>query len=232
MLEPNDIEKATNVFVEACSAVAREFAHDGVAGEEDFSGQLVGWLKAQFSGLKTESSRWSIGGAITEAQDGPAIPSIRFSARQTSKTTEEPNTGADMLMVLDIQSQDYSIQKGVLIQAKRLTRGKALPESIATKLRGQCEDMLDLSAASFVFLYAPGDFAVLSATAIEGSKRNDLHQLEQFPISEAIFFSDFINCWIGDPRLRATDKQSLAVLRSLSRARNALLIRAETEARS
>jgi len=39
---------------------------------------------------------------------------------------------------------------------------------------------------------------------------------------QPIFFSDFAKCWIGDPRLQATDKQSLAVLRQRAVARNAL----------
>ena len=142
---------------------------------------------------------------------------------------EEPATGADMVFVLDIRAGDYVSSKGVLVQAKRLNRGAKLPSAIATDLRSQCTDMLNLTPASFAFLYSPTDVAVLSATIVEGSKRDDLHALEQWRDSDMIFFIDFAKCWVGDPRLRATDKQSLAVLRQRLAARNALLLHVESK---
>ena len=161
-----------------------------------------------------EGGRYSDG-----ARRWPAIPSVRFFARQTTSkggASEERETGADMLFVLDIRTDYYVQQKGVLVQAKRLVRGKKLPTAKAQLLRAQCSKMLDQSAASFVFLYAPDGMTVISATVVEGSTRNDLHALEQYRDTTLIFFSDFLLCWIGDPRLKATDKQSLAVLRALS----------------
>lgn len=224
MLDDADLRSAAETFVKAIDATAREYAHDGVSGEVDFSGQLIGQLKARFDGFTAPSSRWHVGASITEREDGPPIPSIRFSARQTNPVTEEPESGADILMVLDIQSPDYAVQKGVLIQAKRLDVGKSLPSAIASDLRAQCTDMLNLTAASFVFLYAPSRVTILSATIVENSKRNDLHALEQYV--PKIFFIDFLKCWIGDPRLNAIDRETLAVMRSLSQARNALLLNA------
>lgn len=228
MLDEAEIAAAADAFIDAIEATASDLAHDGVSGEVDFSGQLIGQLKARLSAIDTPKTKWRVGAVVTEREDGPATPSVRFQARQTSSRSEEPWSGADILMVLDIDTPDYKEQKGVLIQAKRLEAGKKLDTREASRLRGQCGDMLDLTASSYVFLYAPNDVTILSATIVEGSERDDLHALHQWDAK--VFFIDFIKCWIGDPRLDATDKQTLAVLRSLANARNAVLLEASQEA--
>src|SRR5437899_950139 len=180
MLNHDDIIAAANIFKKATKSTSEDYAHGDVAGEEDFSGQLIGRLKGKFEEFETPSVRWSVGATVTEAADGPLLPTVRFSGRQTGKIVEEPATGADMVFVLDIRAGDYVSSKGVLVQAKRLKRGAKLPSAIATDLRSQCTDMLNLTPASFVFLYSPTDVAVLSATIVEGSKRDNLHALEQW----------------------------------------------------
>ncbi len=224
MLDDEDIAIAAEAFTDAINATAKDFAHDGVAGEVDFSGQLIGQLKARLSAIDTPKVEWRVGAIVTESEDGPATPSVRFQARQTSSRSEESWSGADILMVVDIDAADCKERKGVLIQAKRLDVGKKLGSSEAARLRGQCGDMLDLTASSYVFLYAPNDVTILSASIVEGSKRDDLHALYQW--DAGIFFIDFMKCWIGDPRLDATDRQTLAVLRSRANARNAVLLKA------
>jgi hypothetical protein len=129
--------------------------------------------------------------------------------------------------VLEIDTPDYEVRKGVLVQAKNLEPGKKLSTSVANDLRGQCKDMLDLTPASFVFLYSKTGVMTLSAATVEGSKRNDLHVLEQWSNSTRVFFMDFVKCWVGDPRLSATDRETLAVMRALSNARNAILVKAD-----
>src|SRR3954469_12563886 len=119
MLNEEELNAAAEVFIDAIEATASEYAHDGVAGEVDFSGQLIGQLKARFSALKTPGVTWRVGAVATEREDGPATPSVRFQSRQTRSATEEPATGADILIVLNIDLPDYKEQKGVLIQAKR-----------------------------------------------------------------------------------------------------------------
>jgi hypothetical protein len=230
MLTDEDVIEVSEVLAEMAAATAADLSEGDVAGEEDFSGQLIGRCKGKLQNYRTPNARWRVGATVTEAEDGPPIPSVRFSARQTQskgRGSEESWSGADLLMVLQIVTPDYEVRKGVLVQAKNLEPGKKLDTSIANDLRGQCTDMLNLTSSSFVFLYSKSGVTTLSATQVEGSKRNDLHVLEQWEDSTLIFFMDFIKCWVGDPRLKATDKTTLAVLRALSHARNAILLRAD-----
>lgn len=229
MLSNEDIFLATRALNEAADAAARDYAYEDISGEEDFSGQLIGRFKGQVEQLRTPHARWRVAAAVTEAVDGPAIPSVRFSGRQMRSKgpgAEEGWSGADLLFVLEIRSPDYEIRKGVLVQAKRLERGRRMPAAEHVDLRTQCKHMLDLTPASFVFLYATTGLTVISASAVEASQRRDVHHLSQFHETAPIFFSDFLKCWVGDPRFNATDQGSLAVLRSLANARNAMLLRA------
>jgi hypothetical protein len=228
MLSNEDIVAATKALVQATKATASDLAVGDVAGEEDFSGQLIGRCKQKLEDLHTPNARWQVAASITEADDGPARPSIRLSVRQTKSKgpgSEESWSGADLLMVLEITCSDYEVRKGILIQAKRLEPGKQLTARDALNLRSQCKDMLDLTPSSFVFIYSKTGVTTLSASVIEGSEHKDLYGLEQWQDSTRIFFLDFIKCWIGDPRLSATDRETLAVLRAQSNARNALLLK-------
>lgn len=229
MLSDQIITAAVDAFGGALDDTAADLALDGVADEEDFTGQMIGRCKDRLIGLTDPSVHWKTVAALTEHDDGAARPSIRFSSRQTTSkggATEESWSGADLLMVLDIRTKDYNVRKGVLIQAKRLEPGTPLPIREAVRLREQCHHMLNLTPASFVFVYASSGVTAISASAVESSERRKLHELEQWPNSARIFFFDFLKCWVGDPRLAATDRESLAVLRALSDARNAVLFRA------
>ena len=147
MLNIKDITIASSALQEAA---AKDFAAEDIAGEGDFSGQLIGRFKGRIETLKTPNVHWHVAAAIT---DDP-VSAVRFSGRQTGSQgpgSEEAWSGADLLFVLDIRSRDYQVRKGVLVQAKRLERGKKLPPADARRLKSQCNNMLDLSSACFVF---------------------------------------------------------------------------------
>ena len=72
-----------------------------------------------------------------------------------------------------------------------------MPRQEFERLREQCEQMLQLSADSFVFLYSRSWIRVVPAVAIMGLRSStnpqDLHSRK---ISQ--FFEDHIECFIGD----------------------------------
>lgn len=227
MLTREDIELAAQTMVRAAEDTARDFALGDVGGEEDFSGQLIGRIKSRVEDLRTPNANWRASSVIEERVDGPLLPTVRLSARQLGskgRRSEESWSGADIVMVFDAQGPDNHIKKGVLIQAKRLDPGDKLTIRVSRDLKKQCRDMLNLTPASFIFLYSGNGVACVSAASVEATERRDLHEL--VPFQNFWFFHDFLVCWIGDPRLQATDRASLAELRALTRARNALLVSA------
>src|SRR5690348_10873097 len=103
VISHDDIDKAAEALMGVAAATAHDLAMGDVGGEEDFSGQLIGRCKQKLEDLHTSNVRWSVGAAVTESEDGPAQPSVRFSARQTTSKggrSEESWSGADLLLVL------------------------------------------------------------------------------------------------------------------------------------
>src|SRR5437879_6079924 len=126
MLADQIIMAAADAFGSALDDTAADLAIGDIADEEDFTGQMIARCKERLAGLTDDLVHWKTVAAITEKDDGPPRPSIRFSSRQTTSkggATEESWSGADLLMVLDIRATDYNVRKGVLIQAKRLEPG-------------------------------------------------------------------------------------------------------------
>ncbi len=224
----DDANEVVAVLAEEFDGAAKDYESGDVGDEEDISGQLIGRLKARLNGFRTEKTVWRVKSAITEKEEGPPVTSVRFSGRQLNAKggrSEEREVGADIVLVLDIEGPSFSIQKGIFIQAKRLEHGKRMKAADAATLRDQCKSMLDISASSYVFLFSKRGTEPVSAAVVEASQDNDFHSLSQYSIE--IFLKDFLICWIGDPRIAATDRQSLLRLRTLARARNALLLQAE-----
>src|SRR5437660_11958306 len=65
--------------------------------------------------------------------------------------SEENQTGADLLIHVQLLTETLNYSKGVLVQAKRLEPGEIMEANRYQQLVGQCQQMLQITAASFVF---------------------------------------------------------------------------------
>lgn len=230
MLDVQDILLAANAFADAANNTAKSLEHDDVAGEEDFSGQMIGEIKGEIRRLKTPNTIWET--ASSSGQEDKAFaPRVTFRSRQlTSKGggAEETWSGADIVIVVNIKAYGYSVDKGVLAQAKILKRGALMAKDDFDRLQNQCTNMTSVTSASFVILYSASGVDIISASAVLGTTNRRLHQLVRY--QSRWLFEDLLTCWHGDVRLQATDRKSLAALRDEVHARNALLIKATSKA--
>jgi hypothetical protein len=214
MLTEIDAQEFGERLADATARVAGDYVIGDVADEESFTGQLCGRLKETLLGFETPNVRWQVEVAL----GGKGRAHLR--ARSLTKTKEEPLHGADLVMVLDLQLDDYRVRKGLLAQAKRLEPGQNMSASELQRLRGQCEKMLSITPASMVFLYHTEGVTPISATATLAYQNRDLFEISTWPMN--IFYIDFVKCWIGDPQIQATDQASLEALRMLVDARAAI----------
>ncbi|MBP2237085.1 hypothetical protein J2Z31_003599 [Sinorhizobium kostiense] len=159
---------------------------------------------------------WQVETAETDKPHG------RLRARTLSKVSEEPIYGADIVMAIEARGPDFEMKKGFLAQAKRLEYGKKLSTADYNGLRKQCQNMLNVTAASFVFIYSRTGVTVLSANAIITSSNRDLWALPTWPID--VLYYDFAICWIGDYRLRTTTRRTLDELRATLDANAAIRV--------
>ena len=206
MISDADARELAEKLAEATNRVERDYEEEDVGGEEDFSSQLCGRLKETLNDYQTETMVWQV--ETEESGTGRGI----FKARTLSKVSEEPFFGADIIVVIDVAGEGYEVKKGFLAQAKRLESGKYLSTDAYNDLRKQCHDMLNVTSASYVFLYSTTGVTVVSANAVTAALNQDLWALPTYPL--AALYYDFAICWIGDKRLRTTSRRSLKDLRA------------------
>jgi len=142
--------------------------------------------------------------------------------------------GADLLVVLRVDTDDDTVNKGALIQAKgntgregvRVTgeqRHRLQVTTLTERFRTQCDRMLAFTPASFVWVYH--DMGVRSATAAsvtEGSPGRSRTTVASTDIAD--FVDGLLACTIGDRRLNAADNRTLDQLLVDAGARTGLVV--------
>ncbi|MCK4698227.1 MAG: hypothetical protein KAT53_07990 [Dehalococcoidia bacterium] len=158
--------------------------------------------------------------------------------RDRGANSPEKEFGADFCGVLDIKLPELEQSKGFLAQAKSERQGIRVDKrpyglnavsfptgSESNRLRSQAIKMLSVTPDSFIIIYSISGFMVVPASAIQGIRHhgllNQVIQLYGKPVDR--FFKEFIMCFIGDPKLKAYDDQTLKKLRENMEARFALL---------
>lgn len=205
MLNSADADEFADKLTSATQRTVRDYELEDVVGEESFSEQLCGRLKETLEGFETRTIRWQVDVAVEGEGRG------RLKARSLTKWKEEPDLGADLVMILDVTTPAFSIKKGFLAQAKRLRAGETLEKSKHKILLEQCDKMLSVTPSSMVFLYNESDVHVIPAAAIVQHSIRSLYEIITYDIS--ILYRDFAICWFGDPRIQASDRLALEGLR-------------------
>lgn len=216
----DELRRAAREFASQIEQVAAEFRRGDIGDEDDISSQIVGRIKAvtqQIDGSITWTAK-SVDGLT-----GIGVLGRRLTSR--GKGAEETSVGADIVLVLDIDLPDYKVTKGLLIQAKCVNHlNEAKSSSERERLVSQCEDMLAISPASFVWTYGDDAVGVFSATSVMGSQGFFKHIFDTY--DAGVFFYDFLICWIGDPRINSITRPALKVLIDSSGANHGLLLTA------
>ena len=209
-----DAEAFADKIDKATSRVVRDYARGKLKHEEPFSGELCGRLKETLEEFETPNFRWQV--EATDESSGRG----ELSARNLTKGGEEPLYGADIVMTIDVEAPDFAINKGFLVQAKRLEWGKDLASDRREKLVEQCIKMLEVTPSSMVFLYSSHALQAIPAAAVLANQGKNLWSIPTW--GYRYLFIDFAMCWFGDPRLQTVEDISLDALRQGVDAKAAL----------
>lgn len=176
----------------AVSRAMRKYGQGLVTDEDDLTGVLVGNLDAEFdqsiSGIHWQSS-------ILRHRRGSAA--------------EEKRIGADIVIHVGLKLPIQTYSKAVLIQAKRHEPGTLISEADQAALVAQCDKMLSITPAAFVFNYSTHGMRCGSASKIFGSKNRDLYDACCW--TSYRFFLELFRSPIGDPRLTSALVSDLPV---------------------
>lgn len=165
-------------------------------------------------------------GAIEQSLSGFSAKGIRWGAHTLSDRgahSSESIYGADFMGVLNIDLPEFKVKKGFLAQAKLLRNESS---GSLNQLHAQCEKMLLLSPASFVFLYGDEGVNIVPALSVVSSR---IHPAYLYRRSAQRFFEEHLECFIGDRAIQAPVKETLTNLRQFKLARTGIEIRATAE---
>ncbi|MGN8171693.1 hypothetical protein [Agrobacterium sp. 22117] len=186
------MRRAAKAADSAVHRAMRKYGDGLVTDEDDLTGVLVGNLDAEFS-KNIAGVEWS--SSILRHRKGVA--------------SEEGRIGADVIIHVAVKTKIQTYSKAVLIQAKRHQPGALMSKTEQMDLIGQCDKMLAVTPASFVFNYAMNDMRCGSASKISGSTNRDLY--EACTWTSYRFFLELFRSPIGDPRLTSAKVKDLPV---------------------
>ena len=130
------IREAAHRAEEAVKGTIDQYSRGSVTEEEDLTGALAGQLEARLRG-----------------QIGGLTWNTTILRRRRGIAAEEQRIGADMIIHVKMDTSTDHYSKGVLIQAKRVEPNILMSSKDHGDLKSQCQKMLDVTSASFVFDY-------------------------------------------------------------------------------
>jgi hypothetical protein len=189
--------EAAHAADRAVSAAMQKYADDLVTDEDDITGVLMGRLDSAFDG-QIGGINWS--SSILRHRKGVAA--------------QEKKAGADMLIHVSIKTPQLTYSKGVLIQSKRIDDGVSMTVAGHKELVGQCDKMLNITPASFVFNYTKSEMRCASATKIAGASSRVLNN--SCNLTSYRFFLELFRCTIGDRNITSAKFDDLKIPHGLS----------------
>ena len=163
----------------------QELRRNHACDEDDLTGELVGELN---SALRRNISGIQWSAKILRHRKGIAA--------------EEKRYGADLLLHINYRDRSRSFSKGLLIQAKKCSRGERLTSTQLETFKKQCDKMLWHTPSSFVFCYSPNGLRVSSANKMESIADPAIFDNSEW--TSFRFFYEFFRCPIGDREVTTT----------------------------
>ena len=194
------VRAAASHIAEAGNRAVAALADGRVQQEPAFTDRMLGHIDEAMRGFTTKGVRWS---AMTLTDRG--------------SNSQEREFGADFAGVLDIDLEDFKVQKGFLAQAKRIERTDYMRESERARLLGQCNRMLEHTSDAFVFLYSIDGVSVVPAVSVVSASFANPHEL--YARSLRGFYEAHFECFIGDRDISVPEPVMLESLRERFRLR-------------
>ena len=200
------VKKAVSKIAIAARLALQDLEQGRAQQEPAITDRFIAYAQMQLNGQSLAGVRWT---AVTLPDRGP--------------NSAESQIGADLLSVVRFELPDFSVTKGFLAQAKLVEPTSSFSASESKSLKVQCEKMLLVSPASFVFLYSlQSGVQVIPAIEVVGARDCNPHELTARSIPQ--FFTEHFECFIGDRKFAAADKKQLDSLREEFHARRVLAL--------
>jgi len=187
-------KKAAQEAERAVALTIKNLRRKHVYDEDDVSAYFIGSIETIFDGMEVDGV--TLNASILRHRKGVAAEERRF--------------GADMLIHVSMDTPTQTYSKGVLIQAKKSEPGDYWSQRSHTELVAQCNKMLEITPAAFVFNYKKSEIRCGAATRVAGAKivvaPGYLCRWTSYR-----FFLELFRCPIGDPRISSANVDELPI---------------------
>ena len=199
---PGLIRGFTKRIDTAVRAVALRYG-SAIADEDDFTSRLLERIEATLDG-------WS--------QSGITLRVRKLTSRGPG--AEETEFGADIVATVNVDLKEYQVDKGILVQAKRLDVRQRFSGREWGRLGEQIARMQAHTDQSYVWFYSASGVRSIRSTEWRGaqSRRPD----DLYLTKCATFFGEFVQCKHGDNRINGFDHETLSGLRDQYAAKSAI----------
>lgn len=204
------IREAAAHIAEAAGGTVEALVDGRVEQEPAFTDRMLGRIEAAMEGYVRKGVRWS---AKTLTDRG--------------RSSQEREFGADFAGVLNIDLEDYRVNKGFLAQAKTVEPRMWVPPAEIERMVAQCEQMLSHTPDSFLFLYSIQGIFVVPAVSVVGGRFSNPHDLYARSLSR--FYEEHFECFIGDRNISSPSPQMLDALRERLRVRTVSYLAAQRQ---
>lgn len=169
-------------------------------------------------------------GAMSHALDSVRVGGVTWTAKTLTDRgpgSQEREFGADFISVFRATLDDYRVAKGFLVQSKLIEPTTAFPAAEASRLKAQCQRMLEHSAASYVFVYShQSGILVIPAAEVVAARDCNPHELTNRSLGQ--FYEEHFECFVGDPSIQSADPAGLQALRERYAAKRLFLLSGQT----
>ena len=170
-------------------------------------------------------------GSMEHVLNGARIGGVSWTAKTLTDrgaNSQESEFGADFMAVFQASLPDFAIAKGFLAQSKLLEPGQSFAPAEAHRLKAQCENMLNHSPASYVFVYSQqSGILVVPAADVVAARDCNPHDLTSMPMGK--FYEHHFECFIGDRAIKSATPDGLRVLRTQLEARRLFLLSGKSD---
>ena len=204
------IREVAKVVSDAAEGTIEALNDRRIEQESQFTDRMLGRIEHALEGYETKGVKWR---AKTLTDRG--------------RGSQESIYGADFMGVFDISIEGYSVKKGFLAQAKLIEPDGYISPQEYNRMKEQCRDMLNLSPASFVFLYSTQLINVVPAISVVAADPMNPHDLYSRRLNR--FYEEHFASFIGDKDISTPDIRILEQLAGRYRSRSALGLLASNE---
>lgn len=235
MVDLDVLGEIETVFNQAENIATRGLEEGGVETEPTLTDRLIGGIEMGVEDIRDRNEGYRL--------------RIR-TLRDRGRNAPEKEFGADAVFVLDIDVPEITLKKGFLAQAKLsgsegikavvnrhlyndeisviVSEASCYPSASSKHLRSQCDDMLAISPASFIFVYDQTGISVVPAITISRlCKMKEWQGVHAKPLQ--FFMRDYLHCFVGDPSISAYDDDTLRRRMMQSYSQAAVLVQVRPE---